>query len=513
MASSQIEASNPVEASTVQAFSPGYTPENTRIHSLDVFKGIAIIAGLFITILYWGGFSSGMQNALTAFPGGLRYRAFAILSLLLEGKMMGLISLAFGAGIILFFVRPHLGSGLSNNDLYVRRNMWLMLFGLINAFVFMWQGDILFHLGIMGLLLFPFPRMNAKWILVSALLVLAISTGKHYWNYHDDTQAYSKFVVADSLAKKYAVKDSIQKRSDSIANAKLPQAKKDSLSKALALAKKDSSAKKSADTLTWKQKQEKEAWEGMAKKYKWERKNDSGTIKALQNVSYQKNWDHQVGGTQFREAAWFYRSGVWEFASLMLLGMWLFKRGFFNGRFSSQHYFLTGMISVVLGLFCGWYRLHFLNEAIADYTKYVQQRALPSTILRPLEIASVVIGYASLIMFVIQKGMLKGLFTLLSDIGKMALSNYLLQSLVLSVFFYGYGMGYYARIGQPGLYLIVIEMFIIHIVFTTFWLKFFYIGPAEWLLKSLIHKKRVPLKRVTEVETQREIPLKAPINY
>lgn len=499
MASSNLEVSKPVGPSTLRAFSPGYEPDLSRIAAIDVLKGVAVMAGLFVTILYWGGFSQGMQFALTDFPGGIRYRSYAAISLLLEGKMMGLVSLAFGAGIILFFVRPHLGSGLSNNDLYVRRNMWLILFGLVNAFIFLWPMDILFHLGIMGLLLFPFPRMKAKWLLASVLLVLLISSGKHYWNYTDDTKAYSKFVVADSLSKKYHIRDSIQKRNDSIAGLAV-KGKKDSSASIAAGAslKKDSSAKKSADTLTGKQKREISNWEGIAKKYTWVKKNDSAKIKALREVSYLKNWEFQTGPAKQREAQWFYTLGVWEFASMILLGMWLFKIGFFFGKFDSNRYLLIAIVGIGAGILLGWYRIHFLNIAIDDYTKFVQKRPLPHTLLKPFEIASTVVGYASLLMFFLSRDSLKGVLSFFAGMGRMALSNYLLQSLLLSIFFYGFGMGYYARFGQPGLYYIVLEIFIIQIVFTVFWLKYYYIGPAEWLLKAITHRKWVPIKRVAE---------------
>jgi len=74
MASTNNEASQPVNASTLHAFAPGYQPEHARISALDILKGIAVMAGLMITILYWGGFSTGMQQALTDFPGGVRYK-------------------------------------------------------------------------------------------------------------------------------------------------------------------------------------------------------------------------------------------------------------------------------------------------------------------------------------------------------------------------------------------------------------------------------------------------------
>jgi len=358
--------------------------------------------------------------------------------------------------------------------------------------------------------LFPFPRMKTSWLLASVVLLLLIGSGKYYWNYHDDTTAYSEFVVADSLSKKYQARDSIQKRTDSIAAAKVNERLSPTAAPITTTVKKDSTNKKTGDTLTRKQKKQIETWEGIAKKFTWEKKKDSARIKAMQTVSYVKNWEFMTGPAKQREAQWFYTLGLWELASIMLLGMWLFKTGFFFGRYSSSQYMLTALAGIGGCLLFGWYRLHFLHEAVDNYTKYVQQRQLPHTFLKPLEIVAGVAGYASLLMFIIQRNWLQGLRSFFAETGRMALSHYLLQSLILSVFFYGYGMGNYARIGQPGLYLLAVELCILHVVFTVFWTKFYYMGPAEWLLKSLIHRKRIPNKPGAETADAAERPLQTP---
>jgi uncharacterized protein len=53
-------------------------------------------------------------------------------------------------------------------------------------------------------------------------------------------------------------------------------------------------------------------------------------------------------------------------------------------------------------------------------------------------------------------------------------------------------MGYYARVGQYKLYFLVAEISIVQIVFSVFWCRYFYVGPAEWLLRSLMYKKKIP---------------------
>ncbi len=496
MASVQPEAVTAIDESSIKAFSPHYMPSSSRIESLDVLKGLAVLLGLFISIYVWGGFSEGMQYQLIGKSKGSRHVIYVALSFFLEGKMRGVISLVFGAGLILFMVRPHPGSLVSNAELMVRRNMWLMLFGIFNAFVFLWPQDILFHLGIMGLLLFPFCRMNPRGLMIAVIFVSLIGAGKNYWYFADDQKAYGKYLVVQSLEKKFSKDSSARMQTKDSLLFKKRQAGKAGVADSIANKKiADSLAKKAGDTLTRKQGDEKQAWEGIAKKFTYDGKKDSSNSKAIQETSYGKNWNHLLQQIKSRESGWFYRNGVWEFGAIMLLGMFLFKIGFFTGHFTKSQYFIMTLSGIILGLICGWYRLHFHNMAISNYTDFVKTKVLPHTILWPLERAFMVFGIAAKIMWVVQSGMFKKITSIFADVGKMALTNYLLQSLFLSIFFYGYGMGYYGRISQFRLYFIVAEICIVQVVFSVLWLRFFYMGPAEWLLRSLMYKKKIPFSR------------------
>jgi uncharacterized protein len=496
MASSPMEALPPLDEQSIKAFSPNYYPGNSRIESLDVIKGIAVLVGLFISVYAWGGFSEGMQYQLLSKEKGTRHVIYVSLSFLLEGKMSGLISLVFGAGLILFMVKPHAGSPVHNAELLVRRNMWLILFGLFNALVFLWPQDILFHLGISGLLLFPFCRMNMRGLMIAVILVSLIGLGKNYWYFADDQKAYKKFLVVQTLEKKFS-KDSAARMNtkDSLLFKKSQSGKLSVADSIFNKKMSDSLAKKAGDTLTRKQNDEKQSWEGIAKKFTYDGKKDSANNKEIQANNYGKNWNHLLPQIKLRESGWFYRNGVWEFAAIMLLGMFLFKLGFFTGRFSRGQYFMMAVLGILLGLFCGWYRLHYLNSSIVDYTVYVKTKTIPHTILWPFERAFMVFGIAAKIMWVIQTGLFKRITSVFADVGKLALTNYLLQSLFLSVFFYGYGMGYYARVGQYKLYFLVAEICLAQIVFSVFWCRYFYAGPAEWLLRSLMYKKKIPFSR------------------
>jgi len=78
--------------------------------------------------------------------------------------------------------------------------------------------------------------------------------------------------------------------------------------------------------------------------------------------------------------------------------------------------------------------------------------------------------------------------------GRMALSNYLLQSLVCTMIFYSYGLGWYGSVGRAaGLGLVAI-IYAAQLPLSLWWLKHFRFGPAEWLWRTLTYGKRQPMR-------------------
>jgi uncharacterized protein len=111
----------------------------------------------------------------------------------------------------------------------------------------------------------------------------------------------------------------------------------------------------------------------------------------------------------------------------------------------------------------------------------------------PVEKVVMAIGYASLVMALIESRVFKKLFRPFAAVGQMALTNYLLQTIICTVFFYGYGMGYFARLTQFQLYFFVAEVMLLQMVFSVLWLRRFNYGPAEWLLRRISSGKWLPL--------------------
>jgi uncharacterized protein len=78
--------------------------------------------------------------------------------------------------------------------------------------------------------------------------------------------------------------------------------------------------------------------------------------------------------------------------------------------------------------------------------------------------------------------------------GKMALTNYVMQSIIFSVLFYGYGFGLFGRLGSAETVLIGVLVYAGQLIMSRLWLQHFRFGPAEWLWRSLSYGRIQPMK-------------------
>src|SRR5262249_41131964 len=112
--------------------------------------------------------------------------------------------------------------------------------------------------------------------------------------------------------------------------------------------------------------------------------------------------------------------------------------------------------------------------------------------------ALVALGHVGAIMLIYQSGALAWLTRRLAAVGRMALSNYLTHSLVCTTLFYGYGFGLFGTVHRVGLALLVVTIWIIQLLYSPIWLRFFRFGPAEWVWRSLTYGTFQPMRREPE---------------
>ncbi len=168
-----------------EAVAPVTTAE--RISSVDVMRGVALLGILLMNITgfafpHWAYDDPTVAGGAT----GLNLKYWFINHILFEGKMRALFSMLFGAGIILLTGRAESrGNADSIADIYYRRLLWLLLFGVLDAYVLLWPGDILYPYALCGMLLFPFRKLSGKTLIIAGLLCLVVLVGKGYLRFHE----------------------------------------------------------------------------------------------------------------------------------------------------------------------------------------------------------------------------------------------------------------------------------------------------------------------------------------
>ena len=98
-------------------------------------------------------------------------------------------------------------------------------------------------------------------------------------------------------------------------------------------------------------------------------------------------------------------------------------------------------------------------------------------------------GYLGLLMGLLMSPRWHRLLSYLAPLGRMALTNYLMHSLILTTVFYGYAGGLYGEISRAPQMLIVLAIIVLQIPLSSWWLKHYRFGPLEWLWRSLTYKK------------------------
>ena len=166
---------------------------------------------------------------------------------------------------------------------------------------------------------------------------------------------------------------------------------------------------------------------------------------------------------------------------LMMLGLGLFKTGLLKGEARPRLYLgLIAAAAASLALI-GWQ-----NEVIvAEGFPYLRMLGLYG-IANTLLCLPVALGYAAILILLARSRLGTWVLHPLACAGRMAFTNYLTQSIVMTMIFYGgRGPGLYGQMNHAALWPFVVTIWIAQLVVSTLWMKWFRYGPFEWLWRSL----------------------------
>ncbi|NIM12038.1 MAG: DUF418 domain-containing protein [Candidatus Aminicenantes bacterium] len=152
------------------------TSPSERIVSLDVLRGFALFGILVVNIQAFAMITAALQNP-NAFGDltGLNYVVALFTRVFVQNKFWTIFSLLFGAGIWLMTSKMK-EKGKKPAGIHYRRMLWLLLIGLLHAYV-LWYGDILFTYALCGLLVYLFRNLSPKKLLIIGLVGICLCSG------------------------------------------------------------------------------------------------------------------------------------------------------------------------------------------------------------------------------------------------------------------------------------------------------------------------------------------------
>jgi uncharacterized protein len=187
------------QASTLQI-----TPiqPSDRIQSLDVMRGIVLCGILLMNINAFGLANSYNDPTVAGGFTGWNLYAWVTANLFFEGTMRGLFSLLFGVGMFIFLDRlTKKGAGIKAADIFFRRLLWLLIFGLIHGYLLLWTGEILYDYALMGFLVYSFRNMAPKKLITVAGILVLAGMAWHYSDFRASEKLAADVSLIDSQTK------------------------------------------------------------------------------------------------------------------------------------------------------------------------------------------------------------------------------------------------------------------------------------------------------------------------
>lgn len=445
--------------------------EGDRIASLDVLRGVAILGIFFVNMqLFAMPFMSMMGTDLPGKPTS-EHMAWGFMKIFCEFKFISMFSLLFGAGLVMQMMRAERASR-SFVPFFLRRLVVLALFGMVH-FTFFWAGDILFVYACFGVILMFLRRVTARMFLILAAVFLSVALllGLGFGALN---------AVGTMMQEQQAT--AIEPASDAPPGeeeATPAEGATDSETEPAELSEppRESTGSAALDAMLAAQFQPfSEVWA------------EAETI-AHKEGPFREALIFRLVTYGFAFIAAFFQYG-WHVLAMFCIGAALMKLDFFR----PEH--ITAQKKLMIA---GWLiglPLQIASAAInvigGHELNFWMALAGP---VHQIGAVALCLGYVGTICYIASRGWCRPVLFMFTRVGRMALSAYLLETLVASFIMYWWGLGMFGdftRVEQTGL---TVAIYAGIMLFCTVWLMMFRMGPFEWLWRSLSYARPQPILR------------------
>ena len=418
-----------------------------RIASLDVLRGVALLGILLMNITGFGlDFWAYVDPTVQGGSEGYNLYVWIMNNMLFEGTMRAMFSMLFGVGMVLMTTRMiNRGGGIEVADIYYRRTIWLLIFGVIHGYLILWYGDILFAYGLYGLFLFPFRNTSPKKLILAALVLSLFGMGLATYDYTHKM----KYLEQYNLAMTYEN------------DADIPE-----------------------DIMAGKV-----AWEALES----EMKPDQKTLQETTASMHKGYFDlvlFLAPINRFMQSTFNYDYNPWDILAMMLLGIALYKLRVITAELTYKSYLIMMVLGYVIGLTVNYYEtMLILNDDFSVKSFY------EAGITYGIGRIAVSFGHIGLVMIFCKLNIILFLKRCLAAVGRMALTNYIMHSVICAIIFTGIGFSMFGKLQRYELYYVVVSIWLFQLILSPIWLKHFRFGPLEWLWRSLTYKKVQQFRR------------------
>jgi uncharacterized protein len=323
-------------------------------------------------------------------------------------------------------------------DVYHRRNIWLVIFGIVHGYLLLWPGDILLLYGTAGLFLFPWRHWTARSLAIAGACVIGVLVSISAFQYWGSVSAARRADAAETRQRAGIALTSDETRAIE----------------------------------TWRQRLGR-------------MRPDAGAVR--------RETEQRLGGYRDNLAAMYTLANklnqppeffYWVLDSLafLFLGAAFLKWGIIQGARSVRFYLGLALAGYAVGVPIR------VAQAVpvlaADFQLPVFWGGIPNQLGR----AGVTFGHLAVLMLILKTEFGRRVMHPFGQTGRLALSNYIAQTIICQwILFPGFAFGLFGRFGLAELWAIAFAISVVLVGASVVYLRWFRIGPLEWLLRRLAY--------------------------
>lgn len=416
-----------------------------RFASLDRLRGVAILGILVMNIYAFAmPFIAYVDPYRMGGTEAYNIGTWIFTHIFFDQKFMSIFAMLFGAGLVLMAERAE-ARGAKPARFYFRRQFWLIVIGAIHGYL-IWMGDILFAYALIGMLVYPLRKRRPRTLIIIACVMLPVTL---LFNLGNAKQ------MEDTMAKVAEIEVLLEEGQDI-----------------------DEEQQQVLDD--WKQQ----------RMFAFPTDEDAAEEIAVYRGDYAGIVAHRAPIVAMMQVFMILFFGLWRIAPLMMIGMALMKLGVLTCERSADFYGRFMLIAYAVGLPLTVFSALDLHAHQFDQM-YVMRGGGIANYFGSILVA---LGHIGLVMWLTKSGTASRLLDRFAAVGRMALTNYLMHSLILTTIFYGYGLGLYGTVPRIWQMAFVAAVIGLELLWSKWWLERYRFGPAEWVWRTLTYGKRQPMR-------------------